>query len=102
MLWPNKQASSSNHYRGTNKGPAHCDWMVFCLFTGCRIGEYGQTDNYAFSKYTMGPKGDSSSEFNSARLASCHADFLFFDFFSKKVPYMNKLDCLGFFGVRFR
>jgi hypothetical protein len=27
--------------------------------------------------------------------------FLFFDFFSKMVPYMNKLNCIGFVEIHF-
>jgi hypothetical protein len=55
--------------------------MILGIFAGYHIGEYGQTNNCAFSKCVRGTQGDGSGGFADTPLAACLSDFIFFDFF---------------------
>jgi hypothetical protein len=96
MMHLDQHASSVGTPGWTIIWPAHCDWMILGLFTGYRIGEYGQAENCSYSNCARGARGDGSGEFAGTPLAACQPDLLFFDFCSNTVPYTNKLNCIGF------
>jgi hypothetical protein len=101
LTWIEDQ-SSSLETCGWTSWPAHCEWNIINLFTGYRIREYRQTYNCTFGNCVSGPMCSGSGEFYGTPLAACHTYFFLFDFFSKKVPHMNKLNCIGLIEVCLR
>jgi hypothetical protein len=86
MMHLNHHTSFAGTYGWTTSWPAHCDWMILGLFTGYRIGEYGQTDNCSYGNCARGARGDGSGKFADTPLAACQLDFLFFYFCSNTAP----------------
>jgi hypothetical protein len=93
MMYLDNHASSTGDFGWAISWSNHCDWMILGLFTGYRIGEYGQTDNCSYRNCARGARGNRSGEY---------PDFLFFYFFSNTVPYTNKLNCIIFIETRLR
>ncbi len=75
-----RRASSSPDPSGTFISTLHTifDWMRLGLFTGSRLGEYGQSRRTKGSRYNTVPQSIDAGEWAGTSIAFIAADFIFF------------------------
>jgi hypothetical protein len=75
-----KEINSSTDSSGTFISPLHAifDWMCLGLFTGSRLGEYGQSWRTKGSWYNTVPQSINAGKWAGTSIAFIAADFIFF------------------------
>jgi hypothetical protein len=86
-----KEINSSTDSSGTFISPLHAifDWMCLGLFTGSRLGEYGQSWRTKGSWYNTVPQSINAGKWAGTSIAFIAADFIFFTF---NLPFLNPVD----------